>query len=116
MGLEAVFGEIAEGVFVRIADGIAGITEIESIDLTISEVGGEELARRRIRSGAVSAGLNPIVANPRPQNTQRGRFATAPSIREQIEQSDRRMRLQMQVLPPEKKKRTLLDFMVKKAS
>jgi hypothetical protein len=92
----------------------AGITEIESIDITISEVGGAELARRRVRGGANAAGLANPISNPLPVNTQRGKFATAPTIREQIEASDRRLRLQMAVIPAERKKKTLLDFMVKK--
>jgi hypothetical protein len=92
----------------------AGITEIESIDVTISEVGGQELARRRMRGGFASAGLANPILNLQPRNSQRGKFATAPSIREQIEASDRRMRLQMQTLPQERKKKTLMDFMKKK--
>lgn len=92
----------------------AGITEIESIDVTITEVGGQELAHRRLRSGFASAGLANPILNSQPRNAQRGKFATAPSIREQIEASDRRMRLQMQTLPQERKKKTLMDFMKKK--
>jgi hypothetical protein len=92
----------------------AGITEIESIEITISEVGGAELARRRVRGGANAAGLANPISNPLPVNTQRGKFATAPTIREQIEASDRRLRLQMAAIPAERKKKTLLDFMVKK--
>ncbi len=37
----------------------AGITEIESIDLTISEVGGEELARRRINTAPSARASTP---------------------------------------------------------
>lgn len=92
----------------------AGITEIESIDVTITEVGGQELARRRVRGGFASAGLANPILNTQPRNAQRGKFATAPSIREQIDASDRRMRLQMSTLPQDKKKKTLLDFMQRK--
>jgi hypothetical protein len=67
-----------------------------------------------LRSGFASAGLANPILNSQPRNAQRGKFATAPSIREQIEASDRRMRLQMQALPQERKKKTLMDFMKKK--
>lgn len=91
----------------------AGITEIESIDITITEVGGAELACRRVRGGITAAGLaNPILHVRR--NVQRGKFATAPSIREQLDASDRRMRLQMESIPLQPKKKTLLDFMTKR--
>jgi hypothetical protein len=93
----------------------AGITEIESVDITISEVGGAELAHRRMRGGVNASGLaNPILHTRR--NQQRGKFATAPSIKEQLDASDRRLRLQMEALPTQPKKKTLLDFMVKKPS
>jgi hypothetical protein len=93
----------------------AGITEIESIDITISEVGGAELAHRRMRGGVNASGLaNPILHTRR--NQQRSKFATAPSIKEQLDASDRRLRLQMESLPAQPKKKTLLDFMVKKGS
>lgn len=92
----------------------AGITEIESVDISISEVGGVELASRRMRGGVNASGLaNPILHTRR--NQQRGKFATAPSIKEQLDASDRRLRLQMETLPSGPKKKTLLDFMIKKS-
>lgn len=92
-----------------------GITEIESTETVVTEVGGKELARRRIkvRGGGIggSGSLTPF-SNPSHKNTQRGKFSTAPSIEEQINASDRKLRLQMNDQTKKKKQRpSIMQFM-----
>lgn len=103
---------------------LSGITEVESIETIIREQGGKELATRRLRGGALG-NIAPVISNfatggddtnaPSTRRLQKGRFATSLSIKEQIDLSDRRYRLQRQGVEEESKKRmTLVHFMRKK--
>lgn len=102
---------------------LSGITEVESIETIIREQGGKELAIRRLRGSALG-NITPVIStiNSGDNNTsstrrlQKGRFATSLSIKEQIDLSDRRYRLQRQDVEEEnnKKRMTLVHFMRKK--
>ena len=99
-----------------------GLTEIESTETVISEVGGKELARKRIRVRGGGTGtnhsnhLNNPFSNPTTKQLQRGAFTSMPTIEEQINQSDRKLRLQMQTIGKNKRKKKadILSFMKKK--
>jgi hypothetical protein len=99
-----------------------GLTEIESTETIISEVGGKELARKRIRVRGGGTGtnhsnhLNNPFSNPTTKQLQRGAFTSMPTIEEQINQSDRKLRLQMQTIGKNKRKKKadILSFMKKK--
>lgn len=90
----------------------AGITEIEKTETVVSEIGGQELARRRIsvKSGGIYSVHTPF-NNTRPDKQQRGKFASAPSIKEQINLSDQRLRLQRNDIGKTKKKSDIMNFM-----
>jgi hypothetical protein len=100
-----------------------GLTEIESTETVISEVGGKELARKRLKIKGGGTGsshsnhLNNPFSNPAKQQMQRGAFTSMPTIEEQINQSDRKLRLQMQTIGKNKrkKKNDILSFMKKKS-
>lgn len=100
-----------------------GLTEIESTETVITEVGGKELARKRLRIKGGGTGsshsnhLNNPFSNPAKQQMQRGAFTSMPTIEEQINQSDRKLRLQMQTIGKNKrkKKNDILSFMKKKS-
>jgi hypothetical protein len=99
-----------------------GLTEIESTETVISEVGGKELARKRLRVRGGGTGsnhsshLNNPFSNPTTKQMQRGAFTSMPTIEEQINQSDRKLRLQMQTIGKNKRKKKsdILSFMKKK--
>ena len=90
----------------------AGITEIERTQTVISELGGKELACRRIsiKTGGVYSNHTPF-NNTRPEKQQRGKFASAPSIKDQISLSDQRLRLQRNDIGQTKKKSDIMKFM-----
>lgn len=90
----------------------AGITEIEKTETVVSEIGGKELARRRIsvKTGGIHSVSTPF-NNTRPDKQQHGKFASAPSIKEQINLSDQRLRLQRNDIGQTKKKSDIMKFM-----
>jgi hypothetical protein len=97
---------------------LAGITEIEKIEVTISEVGGKDLVARRLRGPALGT-IAPVIAHtghgesgPGSRRLQKSKFATALSIDEQLALADRKYRLQREQTAADVKKRvTLTDFM-----
>ena len=90
----------------------AGITEIEKTETVVSEIGGKELARRRVsvKSGGIHS-VNTPFNNTRQDKQQHGKFASAPSIKEQINLSDQRLRLQRNDIGQTKKKSDIMKFM-----
>lgn len=88
----------------------AGIEEIQSIKSTIYEYGDEDKVQR-----VVNARFNqsrPIhLSNLMPSKMQKTKFASLPTLQEQISQSERKLRLQREPSTVQKKKRTLKDFM-----
>lgn len=92
-----------------------GITEIEKTETVVTEIGGKELARRRVsvRGGGIG-GINMApFSNPSRKRLQQGKFSTAPTIEEQIDASDRRLRLQLQddARGSRKKRASIMTFM-----
>lgn len=93
-----------------------GITEIEKTETVVTEIGGKELARRRISvRGGGMAGTNAMTpfSNPSKKRMQKGKFSTAPTIEEQIDASDRKLRLQMndEAKNSRKKRANIMNFM-----
>ena len=88
----------------------AGIEEIQSIKSTIYEYGDEDKVQR-----VVNARFNqsmPIHTHTlMPSKMQKTKFASLPTLQEQIHQSERKLRLQREPTIALKKKRTLKDFM-----
>lgn len=97
-----------------------GITEIEKTITVVTEVGGKELACRRValRGGGIGGGTFAPFSNPNKKHLQRGKFCTAPTIEEQISASDRKLRLQMQDSATSKKKKrpNIMSFMKLKST
>jgi hypothetical protein len=90
----------------------AGIVEIEKTETVVRESGGAELARRRVRGRATFSNFAPFQSAV--VKTQKARFATAPTIDEQIRQSDEMMRLQIgDELYKKRKNATILSFLKK---
>jgi len=91
----------------------AGIVEIERTETVVKESGGAELARRRIRGRAAFSNFAPFQSAV--VKTQKARFATAPTIDEQIRQTDEMMRLQIGDDNYRKRKNaTILSFLKSK--
>lgn len=92
----------------------AGLSEIESTTTVVSEIGGAELARQRIKQRLCMTSMTPAALHRRaPQ--QQGRFRSAPSIAEQIAASDNKVRLQMEQLQPQRPRNDITSFMRTKA-
>lgn len=73
----------------------AGLCEIESFVTVIKEQGGVELAKKRFTGKAVfGANIVPITSST--VCVQKSHFAQAPTIEQQIQQSDSKLRLQQQ--------------------
>jgi hypothetical protein len=97
----------------------AGIEEVERVRTVIYEYGDEEKINRVVNSNIVVSRPAPI-ENSNARKMQVSKFSKMPTLEEQIAQSERKLRLQMQETGMEedkkKKPRTLRDFMNIKSS
>lgn len=87
----------------------AGLCEIESFVTVIREEGGAELAKKRFNGKAVF-GSNIVPITSASVYVQKSVFAQAPTIDQQIKQSDSKLRLQQQQAP-KSKTANILSFM-----
>lgn len=87
----------------------AGLCEIESFVTVIKEEGGAELAKKRFNGKAVF-GSNIVPITSASVYVQKSVFAQAPTIDQQIKQSDSKLRLQQQQAP-KSKTANILSFM-----
>ena len=88
----------------------AGIEEIQNVRSTIYEYGDEEKVQRVVNARFNQCRpihLSALVSS----KMQTTKFASLPTLQEQIHQSERKLRLQREPHTAQKKKRTLKDFM-----
>lgn len=107
---------ILEEISIPFIPFTAGLQEVEKMEAKISEYGDEERTKDVIHSMTIRSRPQPLRAS---KKVQKSKFAMALTIKEQLEQSEQRMRLQMQEVEnggtnTKKKQRTLKDFMIKK--
>ena len=93
----------------------AGIEEVERVKTVIYEYGDETKVNKVVNSSIVVSRPIPI-ENSAPRRMQVSKFSKMPTLEEQIAQSERKLRLQMQETGmgddgAKKKRRTLRDFM-----
>lgn len=89
----------------------SGIVEIEKVETSIEEkLDDGAIEAFQVTSMAMFARPTPI-ENANPRQFQKGTYARLPTVEEQLEASNRRLRLQQNSINPEKPKmRTLRDF------
>ena len=109
-GMTGVQTKLHEVPFLPLA---AGIVEIDSVKIQVLENGDKELVNKRVR-GRAYFGTNMIPLNSATIHVQKGRFAQAPTIEDQIAQSDSKFRLQQTASA--KKTGNILDFMKVKST
>jgi hypothetical protein len=104
-GMNGITTVLHEVPFLPLA---AGLVEVDNVHIEVLEDGGKELVRKRVR-GRAYFGNNMIPLNSATIHVQKGRFAHAPTIEDQIAQSDSKYRLQQTAAA--KKTGNILDFM-----